>query len=90
MICYDNRNKVQHRRYCFEDACVTNHQLLSGDFKGNDLEKAKKRASFNTSFSTTLSKIEPIPLTDEERKALGEMFETIYEFNPNEEINNVF
>ena len=73
-----------HRMRChYEDACVTNHQILGKHFTGKDLENAKKRASFNTSFSTTLPKIEVIPLTDEEREYWGKFFETTYDFNPN-------
>lgn len=75
-----------HRMRChYEDACVTNHQILGKHFSGKELEKAKKRASFNTSFSTTLPKIEVILLTDEERKYWGEFFKTTYDFDPNDE-----
>lgn len=72
-----------HKYQChFEDSCVSAFQILGGNYKGKDLEEAKKRFSYNVSFSQSLKDLEPIKLTSEEREYWKNNFEMVYGRKP--------
>lgn len=64
----------------FHEACFTTHQLLSGNFKGDDLEKVKKRASYNISFGSVLP-YSPIALTEDELDEFRKEFFNRYDID---------
>lgn len=75
-------DKCHIYRCHYEDSCVSALQLFNGNFKGKDLEDAKKRFLFNTSFSETFPNMIGGELTEEDRKYWRDFFELTYGFNP--------
>lgn len=78
----------KHKLKChFEDSVVSTMQLFSGNFKGKDYKKAKKRLIYNTSFSKQFPNmtITCEPLTDKDKKEWSDLFELMYGFRPEEE-----
>ena len=83
-ILEDEKYKL---RCHFEDSVVSTIQLFGGNFKGENYEKAKKRLSYNTSFSKQFPNMTTTyePLTDEDRKEWSDFFDLIYGFRPEKE-----
>ena len=78
-------NEEKYKLRChFEDSVVSTMQIFGGNYKEKDLEKAKKRLFYNTSFSKQFPNMTTVntPLTDEERKEWSDFFELIYGFRP--------
>ena len=68
----------------FEDSVVSAMQLFNGNFKDGDLDSAKKRFFYNTSFSKQFPNMTASSLTDEDKQYWSRFFENIYGFRPEE------
>jgi hypothetical protein len=76
------QEEIQKYKCHFEDSCVSAFQILGGHYHGKYLEEAKKRFSYNTSFSQSLKDLEVIKLTKEEREYWKNNFEKVYGIKP--------
>ena len=78
-IALEKERRIKHLR--FEEACVNLSQLLSGNYKGENLKEAQQRAVHTLNMSRTLPHNiynEKYSYTEETKKKWDEFCKTIY------------